>query len=101
PVAFINTPNSKTPDPNFVLIPSNTVSDGSREPLCLKTHGWPSPVLDLDVVTAMFFGLFFLFFGLIFLFFVLVFTFLRDSLVASGRQTLNLSASDPLRRLRI
>ncbi|WVZ03037.1 hypothetical protein V8G54_023843, partial [Vigna mungo] len=38
---------------------------------------------------------------LVFLFFVLIFTSLRDSLTVSGRQTLNLSASYPLRHLRL
>jgi len=34
----------KTPHPNAVLIPSNTVSDGSLEPPSLKARGRPSPV---------------------------------------------------------
>ncbi|WVZ16100.1 hypothetical protein V8G54_009082 [Vigna mungo] len=59
-----------------------------------KRVGGPRQWRVLDVVTAAFFGL-------VFLFFVLVFTSLGDSLAASGRQTLNLSASDPLRRLRV
>lgn len=48
----------------------------------------------LDLVTLAFFAL-------VFLFFVLVFTTLGDSLAASGRRTINLSASDPRQRSRL
>lgn len=48
----------------------------------------------LDIVSAAFFGL-------VFIFFLLVFTPLGDSLAASGRQALLLSAPDPRQRQRL